>query len=531
MRRIPEQNMAGCVALLFAIWLPNTASQAADLEIPLPAGEKLALQRICIGSDDSLFASKRFTMGDPAGGYKESPTAVTVGGAFLDENNGRKDWCYYMGTTEITNGQYHAIMSDGSVPQASAPNDAAYPVQGISWFEALSFIDRLNRYLYANSPDKLPSYQEGKAYVRLPTEEEWEFAARGGSAVTANDFDKRTPYPAGDLAPYEWFSGPKSSHNKLQKAGILKPNPLGLQDMLGNVSEMTMSLYRVEYYQGRAGGFVARGGHYLTSEKQIRSSYRSEQPYYRLNEKSGAIEPNTQKTMGFRVVLSSILYPNRAIAQSMEEAWETYRSSSGANLPAAVSTAPVNQQIQVEFGDAATHILRLKERIGSLGTQREELLREVEFLEASFSKTEQIRTKAAEDSAYAWVLIAGERALNVRRQSQRNLKMLNTLLDIAKRSNDSVKIEQYTKRIEEVQENINSSLEGYSTAIRQLGTLEQKAIDKGLADYNTHLLSRNATEQVQMLPVLDKHIKGYLKNQRADSTGWLEDLLNVQPSQ
>jgi formylglycine-generating enzyme required for sulfatase activity len=511
--------------------LQSFPCQAADLELPLPTGEKLALQRICIGADDSLFASKRFTMGDPSGGYKESPTAVTVGGAFLNDNNGRKDWCYYMGTTEITNGQYRAIMTDSSTTAAPAADDTAYPVQGISWFETLTFIDRLNRWLYANGSDKLPTYEEGKAYVRLPTEEEWEFAARGGAAVTPNDFDKRTPYPAGDLTPYEWFSGPKSSHNKLQKAGLLQPNPLGLQDMLGNVSEMTMSLYRVEYYQGRAGGFVARGGHYLTSEKQIRSSYRTEQPYYRLNEKSGTIEPNTQQTMGFRVVLSAILYPNRAVAQSMEEAWDTYRSSSGAALPAAVSTAPVNQQIQVEFGDAATHILRLKESIGSLGTQGEELLREVEFLEASFSKTEQIRSKAAEDSAYAWVIIAGERALNVRRQSQRNLKMLDTLLGIAKRTNDSVKIEQYTKRIEEVKENIDSSLEGYSTAVRQLGTLEQTAIEKGLTDYNSHLLSRNATEQVQMLPVLDKHIKGYLKNQRADSAGWLEDLLNAQPSQ
>ena len=44
--------------------------------------------------------------------------------------------------------------------------------------------------------------------------------------------------------------------------GGLAPNALSLHDMLGNVAEMTSGLYQVEYYQGRIGGFVARGGHY-----------------------------------------------------------------------------------------------------------------------------------------------------------------------------------------------------------------------------------------------------------------------------
>jgi len=398
--------------------------QAADLELPLPVGQKIALNRVCIGAGDDLFASTRFKMGDPSGGYKESPTTVALGGAFLHESGGNKDWCFYMGTTEITRGQFEAIMQDA--PAASDQAQSIVPIQNVSWFEALSFVDRLNRWLYANAAKQLPEYAGVKAFARLPTEEEWEFAARGGAAVSADEFDKRIPYPAGDLAAHEWFSGPKSSHNKLQKVALLKPNVLGLYDMLGNVAEMTMSLYRIEYYQGRAGGFVARGGHYLASEKQIRSSLRSEQPYYRLNEKSGTMEPNIQATLGFRVVLAAIIYPDRAVAQSMEEAWDSYRSASGADLPAAVSTAPVNQQIQVEFDDAGKHIARLKQDLAALGPQGENLLREVAYLETSFVKTRQIRGQAAEAAAYAWILIAGERALNVRRQSHRNLKMLSS---------------------------------------------------------------------------------------------------------
>lgn len=503
------------------------ACQAADLELPLPDGQAINLQRICIGEDDSLFASKRFKMGDPSGGYKESPTAVTIGGAFLHKHQEGTDWCYYMGETEVTIAQFRAIMAN---TQPAAPPDATdgkYPIQDISWHQAQDFMDRLNLWLYANALDKLPSYQHGVAFFRLPTEEEWEFAARGGIALSADDFDKRTPYPPGKLTVHEWFSGPKSSHNKLQKAGVLEPNPLGLYDMLGNVAEMTMSLYRVEYYQGRVGGFVARGGHFLTSEKYIRSSARSEQPFYNRDDTNDSMKPNSQKTLGFRLVLSSILYPDRSVAQAMETAWETYRSTSGATLPAAVSTAPVNQQIQVEFSDAAAHIGRLKKQLAQIGDAGTDMLREVDFIAASLSKTEQIRTQAAEDSAYAWVLIAGERALNVRRQSQRNLKMLTTLLDIARRNNDTVKMEQYSKRLEEIRENIDVSLQGYSTALRQLAKLARQPIDKGLADYNAYLLSRNAAEQVQMLPLLHKHITAYLKDQRADRERWHNDLTNT----
>ncbi len=167
----------------------------------------------------------------------------------------------------------------------------------------------------------------------------------------------------GKLASHEWFSGPKSSHNKLKKAGVLEPNPLGLYDMLGNAAEMTMNLYRVEYYQGRSGGFVARGGHYLTRKKSLRSSARSEQPFYRWDAKQQQMRPNTQKTLGFRLVLSAILYPERATAKAMEDAWKEYRSTSGANLPAAVSVAPTSQQINVQSEDAGKHLQRLKQQL------------------------------------------------------------------------------------------------------------------------------------------------------------------------
>ncbi|PIE65783.1 MAG: hypothetical protein CSA26_02395 [Desulfobacterales bacterium] len=471
---------------------------------------------------------KRFTLGDPNGGHKESPTAMILGGAFPDDENNRQDWCYYMATTEVTVGQYLAIMGDAASPeQKKKANKKKYPVVEISWYQAQQFIDHLNQWVYTNALEKLPRYGiGGYGYFRLPTEEEWEFAARGGNKVSAETLDKATPYPSRKIASYEWFSGPKSSHNKLKKAGVLKANPLGLYDMLGNVAEMTLNLYRVEYYQGRSGGFVARGGHYLTRKKSLRSSARSEQPFYRWNGKQKKMEVNVQKTLGLRLVLSTVLYPERATAKAMEDAWDSYRRTSGANLPAAVSVASTNKQITVQATDANKHLERLKQQLTQLGGNGKEMLREIGFIEASLAKTEQIRTRAAKESAYAWVLIAGERALNVHRQQKRNLTVLSSLLKIARQDGNAKKTELYTRRIKEVQENIHTSLEGYATAMRQLGTVEESATDDGLTRYNDYLIRRNATEQIQMLPVIMKHIKEYRANQRTNLEQWHKELIN-----
>ncbi len=108
---------------------------------------------------------------------------MTLGGAFPDNEKERKDWCYYMGTTEVTRGQYLAIMGeDAAAGKKKETGREKYPLVDISWFQAQQFIDKLNMWVYANALTELPRYgKDGYGYFRLPTEEEWEFAARGGN--------------------------------------------------------------------------------------------------------------------------------------------------------------------------------------------------------------------------------------------------------------------------------------------------------------------------------------------------------------
>ena len=108
---------------------------------------------------------------------------------------------------------------------------------------------------------------------RLPNEKEWEFAARGGSAVSEADFSARVfPMPDG-MQRHVWFQGTRSSGGRVRPIGMLEPNPLGVFDILGNVAEWVLEPYRlnrVGRLHGQAGGMVARGGDFLTPEECAR---------------------------------------------------------------------------------------------------------------------------------------------------------------------------------------------------------------------------------------------------------------------
>ena len=127
---------------------------------------------------------------------------------------------YYIGTTEVTQGQWESIM--GKSPRV-VPHGRHYPVTTVSWRDVEEFCRRL-------------SAKEGRNY-RLPTEAEWEYACRGGTD-TAYYFGKNSS----DLGDYAWFKGNRGTegHSLIAKKNA---NPFGLYDMLGNVKEWCSDRY------------------------------------------------------------------------------------------------------------------------------------------------------------------------------------------------------------------------------------------------------------------------------------------------
>lgn len=493
----------------------NPQPAADDLTLPMPGGASVAFRPIFIGEGDSPFAQRKFNMGDPQGGFKENPTSVSVGGAFLVKNkSGGEDWLFYLAKYELTEGQYYAVMG---LPQGAdkALLHSRKPMAGLSWFQANEFVDRYNQWLFVNAKGKLPDHGGQPGYVRLPSEAEWEFAARGGAAVSSDVFDRRHPYDK-PLEQCEWFAGAKSSHNVVKDVGLLAPNPLGLHDMLGNVCEMTHGLYQVEYYQGRNGGFTARGGHFLTDEKSLRSAMRAEQPFYLAG--GGQIKANAKPTMGLRLALGGVVFADRNAARQMAEAWEGYRAGKGAALPAAVSVSPTSAQAGVKGRDAMDHLARLKKELAGQALSPG-AAQQLGLLEASLGNIEFVLKQADEDSAYAWAKIAAERGFFLQRELAK-LPTLQRLMTIAQDGGRTAMVEKYKERLNEFQANIDEAMSTYSESFRQLDKISPPAVDAGFTKYAKFLLERQAAAQLSSLKVVREQYAAFNKEKRANPELW-----------
>ena len=166
---------------------------------------------------------------------------------------------YYMGETQVTQELWQAVM--GNNPSKFNGNNN--PVESISWNDCQEFIKKLNNLT-------------GKQF-RLPTEAEWEYAARGGNK------SRHTQYSGSDdIDSVAWYYG--NSGSQTHPVAKKSPNELGLYDMSGNVWEWCNDRYGDDYYakspsvdpQGSSSGSsrVLRGGSWRSSPRLCRSSNR-----------------------------------------------------------------------------------------------------------------------------------------------------------------------------------------------------------------------------------------------------------------
>jgi formylglycine-generating enzyme required for sulfatase activity len=236
-----------------------------------------------------------FLMGSPAteAGHKDNELQHKV----------RLTKVFYLQTTEVSQTQYAAVM--GQNPSHFHGDEL--PVENVSWQDAVSFCEKLSK-------------REGRKF-RLPTEAEWEYAARAGSAGPVSGTGKLDEMAwhadnsgrkrldsakLWDTDPNNYFTWLSDNGCRTRAVGTGTANPWGIHDMQGNVTEWVADWYSKEYFadaakadpQGPAesnlGSRVMRGGSWGSDPRNCRLAHRDWNT------------PDTRSgSCGFRVVMEA----------------------------------------------------------------------------------------------------------------------------------------------------------------------------------------------------------------------------------
>ena len=485
-----------------------------DIILPMPGGLSMAFRLVAVpskgllwdmaarpGRDDAAnsdrafydrryraFLSAPFSRADlPASWRAQAPAG---------------DYFFYLvAKYEVSRLQWQSIMGEDS---AGSDANMARPVTDISWYEAVEFTRRYTEWLLQHAADALPRFagdSRNVGFVRLPTETEWEYAARGGQTAGPEQLTEKDFFalPAGapltDYAVYRPEGAARIAED-CAPIGSRKPNPLGLYDTAGNAAEMALDMFRFSVggrLHGSAGGFVRKGGSFRSGEAEIMPGRREESAFFL------ADGPAHARDLGFRPVISGINTPGGDRPSALQQAW----NAAGQSNPLArdASRNPLEELDRLIAAapddNSRKNLLTLREAIkeNNILQEQQQQLEMQSTLRTAVYMLETIRNYASRRNSL-------QSQYDSMKRDSRTAKgeTLTTLRRIMKTAEQG---------LEQFQTGIERSLSFYRTRVEEAARLDKvdfdRALDAMLKDYaGDDLFNENMRRNADLLR---KHVQ------------------------
>ncbi|MDR0356523.1 MAG: formylglycine-generating enzyme family protein [Deltaproteobacteria bacterium] len=345
----------------------NPKPYKGDVSLPMPCDLNMVFRVASIPAVGKLFDFETYfgARTDPATQYMDMRHLVNLASSMSLDNlpagmkavaaefleGAGQDQIFLIGKYEVSNAQYEAVMNaDGKCP--SLKDDSSRPRTEISFFEVQDFLYKYMTWLIEIFPEALPTFagsDEAVGVVRLPSEAEWEYAARGGQMASSDSLRSEEFFsiePDDGPRDYGWFNvDGYEVPTELRPIGSFKPNPLGLHDTAGNAAEMVGSPFRMTIdnrLHGSAGGVVYKGGSFQRTFEESLPGRRGEMAPYT---SEGA---NKRRDLGFRLVLAApeAVGQGEGLAALRQEWASAMRSDAQILDPNAVASLPPLQMAE-----------------------------------------------------------------------------------------------------------------------------------------------------------------------------------------